>query len=256
MLQKKLLPHLRGIIRQILRFALPRKPKTSMFDFSFLGKADWGWGCFVEDYVLLIGIVANLQPRKILEIGTHTGLGAVILAHVSSLYHSDAQVTTIEIEPQDVRSNLRLVPGIEKHIDFVLGNSNDVLPEFERSNRRFDLVFIDGAHDYVQARKDWENCQNLSNTWVLHDTTQFTGLQRLVQEIRDTNRYDVFQCISQPGYRKHPELTREHFIAGMTLVQSRSNLDVLPFHAHRDDYGYLLPGHSEREIPGLSAYTI
>lgn len=238
------------------RFHLPnlwffRNVQRSMFDFSFLEKANWGWGCFVEDYLLLMGLVSNLKPKRMLEIGTNTGLGAIIIAYASSLFHGDAHVTTIDIDQREGRSNLHLVPGIEKHIEFIEGDSNDILPQLEKSKQKFDLVFVDGAHDYIQARKDWENTQNLTSTWVLHDTTQFTGLQRLIQEIRETNLYDIFQCVSAPGHRKYPELTREQFITGMTLVQHRSNLDILPLQAHQDDDGSLLSGHGVREVPNL-----
>lgn len=225
-----------------------------MFNFSFLKKATWGCGCFVEDYLLLIGMVLNLKPRRILEIGTNAGLGAVVLAYASSLCHSDARVTTIDIDQQFGRSNSHLVPGIEKYIEFIEGSSNEILPEIEKSRQKFDLVFIDGAHDYAQAHRDWRGTQNITNIWVLHDTTQFTGLQRLVQEVRATNQYDVFQFISAPGHRKYPKLTREKFITGMTLIQHRSNIDVLPSQSHRDDFGNLLPGHKEREVPGLSKW--
>jgi hypothetical protein len=222
-----------------------------MLKLSFLEKAHWGWGCFVEDYLLLIALVSNLKPKTILEIGTSTGLGAVVLAYASSLFHDGAHVTTIDVDQRAGGSNLHLIPGIEKHIEFIEGNSNEILPELEKNREIFDLVFIDGSHEYTQARRDWDNTQKLTSTWALHDTTQFTGLQRLVQEIRQTNLYDVFQFISAPGYRKYPEFTREHFITGMTLVQHRSNLDVLPSQAHRDDYQNLLSGHTEREVPGL-----
>lgn len=223
-----------------------------MFDYSYLKKAMWGWGCFVEDYLFLIGIVANLKPKTILEIGTHSGLGAVVLAHAAMQWHNDTHVVTVDISQQLGRSNLRLVPGVDRHIEFIEGNSNNVLPALIKQGRHFDLVFIDGAHDYVQARQDWENSQDLTNVWVLHDTTQFTGLQRLVQEIRDTRQYDVFQCVSAIGHRKYPTIKKEGFITGITLIQRLSNLDILPQQAHRGERGYLLPGHTERQVPGLS----
>ena len=218
-----------------------------MFDYSYLHKATWGWGCFAEDYLLLIGIVANLKPRIILEIGTHSGLGAVVLAHAMSQWCENPKVATVDVSQELGKSNLHLVPGIERYIEFVEGVSDNVLQSLHERGRIFDLVFIDGAHDYCQASRDWANSQALTDTWILHDTTQFTGLQRLVREIRASHQYEVFQFVSAPGHRKKKDtiMRREHFITGLTLVQRLSNLDQLPGQAHRDDVGKLLPGHKD-----------
>lgn len=228
------------------------RKKVEMFDFSFLKKANWGWGCFAEDYMLLIGLVVNLKPKTILEIGTHSGLGAVVLAYAGTRYDQQVKVTTLDSNQSLGRSNLHLVPGIERNIEFIEGASDVILPELGRSGHRFDLVFIDGEHEYTQAHRDWEHTQNLTTTWVLHDTTQFIGLQRLVQEIRDTNQFDVFQCVSAPGHRKHPDFVKEDFITGLTLIQHRHNLSVLQLQGHRDEKGYLLPGHDEGTVPNLT----
>jgi SAM-dependent methyltransferase len=230
-----------------------RRRDAASLDFSFLLDAsDWGWGAFVEDYALLGALVLNLKPQRILEIGTSTGLGAVVLARAAVFGDPTAHVTTIDVDQSRSRLNLELAPGVEEHITFVEGSTNDVLPDLAARGAAFDLVFVDGAHDYEQASSDWGNTQGLTETWVLHDTTQFTGLQRLVREIRESREYDVFQCVSATGHRKYPELTREGFITGMTLVQRLSRLATLAAHAHRDDHGELLPGHPEREVPGLS----
>jgi precorrin-6B methylase 2 len=231
-----------------------RRGDASMLDFSFLLDApDWGWGAFVEDYALLSALVLNLKPERILEIGTSTGLGAVVLARAALFGSPDAHVTTIDVDQSRSQANLELVRGVAENISFVEGSTNDVLPELAASGSTFDLVFVDGAHDYRQASADWRDTQVLTETWVLHDTTQFTGLQRLVQEIRESREYDVFQCVSATGHRKYPDLTREGFITGMTLVQRLSRLGTLAAHAHRDDRGELLPGHPEREVPGLNS---
>jgi len=218
-----------------------------MFDYSYLLKAEWGCGCFAEDYLLLIGIVANLKPQTILEIGTHSGLGAVVLAHAASQWHKDPRVTTVDVTQKLGRSNLHLIPHVDRYIEFIEGHSDNVLRSFHEQGRTFDLVFVDGAHDYYQASQDWVNSQDLTSTWVLHDTTQFTGLQRLVREIRATYRYEVFQFITAPGHRKEKKvgetLLHKHFTTGLTLVQQLSNLDVLFRQAHRGDTGKLLPGH-------------
>ena len=214
-------------------------------DFSFLLNANWGWGCFLEDYVLLVGVLAMLRPKKVLEVGTHSGLGAVVLAKAASFLSEPAHVTTIDIDQSKGRSNLHLIDGIEDRITFVEADSNEFLPQLATRGERFDFVFIDGAHDYEQALRDWKNCLPLSDTFAFHDTIQFTGLQQLMREIRFTSDFDVFQFLSPPGHRIKPELRKEHFCTGITLVQKKSNLWDIPLHAYRDHYGQLLPGHTD-----------
>jgi hypothetical protein len=229
-----------------------RSGQSPVPDLRFLNRAVWGCGAFVEDYLLLVGVIVNLKPERILEVGTDTGLGAVVMAYASGLCASQAAVVTIDVDQSRGRSNLHLVKGIEKRIRFVEGHSDEVLRALAEEGERFDLVFIDGDHSYGQARNDWERSQELASTWVLHDTTQFEGLQRLVAEIRASRDYDLFQFVSAAGHRRRPPWTREQFITGMTVVQNRSNLSRLPGQAHQDEGGRLLAGHSDHRHPGLA----
>ncbi|MHC4456532.1 MAG: CmcI family methyltransferase [Planctomycetota bacterium] len=214
-------------------------------DISFLMEADWGWGCFLEDYVLLYGVLSMIKPNKILEIGTNHGLGAVVLAKAASFLSESAHVTSIDIDQSKAKSNLHLIDGIENKITFIEENANTILPELAKKNQWYDFIFIDGAHDYEQASQDWKNCSVLSDTFAFHDTTQFTGLQQIIRELRYTNEFDIFQFASPPGHRIKPELRKETFSTGLTLVQRKTKLTEIPVCAHRDHYGQLLPGHSE-----------
>lgn len=241
-----------GEFKMKVELSAPQAPKKlseseleRALDLRFLMKTNWGWGCFLEDYVLLAGVLAMLRPKKVLEVGTHSGLGAVVLAKAASFLSEPAQVTTIDIDQSKGRANLHLIDSIEDRITFVEADSNVFLPQLAARGERFDFVFIDGAHDYEQALRDWKNCLPLSDTFAFHDTIQFTGLQQLVREIRFTSDFDVFQFLSPPGHRIKPELRKEHFCTGITLVQKKSNLWDIPLHAHRDHYGQLLPGHTD-----------
>jgi len=212
-------------------------------DFSFLKEADFSWGgCFFEDYLLLIGLVANLKPRAILEIGTLSGLGTLVLAHTASLFRSDVQVVSIDInqDQQSAQNHLHLVPNLNPpKITFIEGSSNGVLPRLVEEGHKFDLVFIDGAHDYAQAKMDWNNTQVLTSVWALHDTTQFTGLQHLIGEIEETGRYEIFQFVSERGHRLHPDMRLEPFRTGMTFIQKLENLELLSrqvWHGHDGDF--------------------
>lgn len=56
----------------------------------------------------------------------------------------------------------------------ILGNSLTTVPKFIKSNNmKFDLIFIDGGHEYNVSKNDLLNCKNLAhnNTIVIMDDT-------------------------------------------------------------------------------------
>jgi predicted O-methyltransferase YrrM len=65
----------------------------------------------------------------------------------------------------------------ERHT-LIYGDSTVTIPEFINNNpyTRFDLIFIDGGHEYSIVKADMENCMRLStkDTIVIVDDTIFT----------------------------------------------------------------------------------
>lgn len=55
--------------------------------------------------------------------------------------------------------------------ELILGNSLKTIPEYIKKNIKFDLIFIDGGHDFKIANSDLLNCKNLAhkNTIVIMD---------------------------------------------------------------------------------------
>lgn len=60
----------------------------------------------------------------------------------------------------------------------ILGDSKETIPKFiiDNSNIKFDLIFIDGGHDYLTAKSDLENSYLLShtNTLIIMDDVVYT----------------------------------------------------------------------------------
>lgn len=55
----------------------------------------------------------------------------------------------------------------------IIGNSLYSVPEYSKTEKPFDVIFIDGGHDYPVAYGDIINCKNLahSDTLVIMDDT-------------------------------------------------------------------------------------
>ena len=49
----------------------------------------------------------------------------------------------------------------------IIGNSSITVPEFSKTGKKFDLIFIDGGHDYEIAFNDLLNCKKLSHNKTL-----------------------------------------------------------------------------------------
>lgn len=60
----------------------------------------------------------------------------------------------------------------------VLGDSTVSIPKYTAENpgKTFDLIFIDGGHDYTVSKPDLDNCRMLANkdTIVIMDDTNYT----------------------------------------------------------------------------------
>jgi hypothetical protein len=59
-------------------------------------------------------------------------------------------------------------------LEFIPGSSTDTVPVYP--DKKFDLIFVDGAHDYATALQDLHNCRRLARpgTIVIMDDTVST----------------------------------------------------------------------------------
>lgn len=104
------------------------------------------------------------SPLRILEIGAFEGMSTVFLAE----HFKKSTITTVdtwqgsvehkgnsEIDFVKAKSNfdhnISKFPG---RIEAIRGKSFDVLINLYQSNRQFDFVFVDGAHDAISVNSD------------------------------------------------------------------------------------------------------
>lgn len=113
-----------------------------------------------------------------MEIGFNAGHSAEIFLSSSKKIH----LTSFDIGYHDY-VNLGKQFIDEKYPDrhtLIIGNSLQSVPEYAlKENKKFDLIFIDGGHNYENAKADIINCKKLAHEKtivILDDTINNTNL--------------------------------------------------------------------------------
>ena len=123
----------------------------------------------------LIQLSANVND-SVMEIGFNAGHSAELLLKNNPRIH----LTSFDLGIHNYTFAGKyyidqLYPG--RHT-LIIGDSTKTVPNYiqKNPNKMFDLIFIDGGHEYNIASADMKNCQTLanSNTIVVVDDTIFT----------------------------------------------------------------------------------
>jgi cephalosporin hydroxylase len=151
----------------------------------------------------LMRVLYYVQPAVILEIGTYAGGSAWAFSRIKSVSH----IVTVDIAPQaEAAERLASLPcrATQVKADSTDGNTLHQV-KLALDGYAPDLVFIDGAHDYKSARRDWDLYSPLvasGGLVVLHDTQGYPNnptveVAVLWNEIRQNWR--TTELIDKPG---------------------------------------------------------
>jgi len=134
------------------------------------------WKKGYESCYLFLALNRKYQFKRFLEFGTGRGTTSFLMAKQNSI----EAVTTVDIigfqhqrqtwcdynvcvaSNQDIYNKcIRELGPINTPINFVHGDSTTVDMNKLSQNGPYDLVYIDGSHDYGPVKKDWETAQRL-----------------------------------------------------------------------------------------------
>tara|TARA_B100000900_G_scaffold236404_1_gene200709 strand:+ start:1330 stop:2010 length:681 start_codon:yes stop_codon:yes gene_type:complete len=123
---------------------------------------------------LIKKIIKGGNINSVLEIGFNAGYSAELFLNNTSM-----DIVSFDDGRHEYHKfgKLHIDKNFPNRHSLILGDSKKTLLEYIISNptKNFDLIFIDGGHDYNTAESDLLNCKNLShkNTIVIMDDTVY-----------------------------------------------------------------------------------
>lgn len=134
----------------------------------------------LERGLLLYYLCKKYKVKNALDLGTAGFFSARAMAK------SGAQVTTIDIkgekDPNDGWDN----------IEFIKGDSRDILPRLLAEGKKYDIVFVDGDHGYKGVKFDLQYSKKLCKLIVAHDYGNLSDVTKAIDE--ELSGFDLVLC--------------------------------------------------------------
>jgi len=170
----------------------------------------------------LINLISK-QNLNVMEIGFNGGHSAQLFLETNK---------TLNLLSFDLGMYDYVLPA-KKYIDIlypnrhtlILGDSTITVPKFisENQNIKFDVIFIDGGHEYHIAKQDIDNCFHLSHkdTIVILDDTIFMDNWKQPWNIGPTQAW-----IDNLEQNKIIEIMRKDYELGRGMCWGKFNFKI------------------------------
>ena len=134
---------------------------------------------FMDTYHFMWYLGSVVKPKRILEIGTRTGLS---ICQLLSAFIDHSTIECIYLcdlfndglcTPEQVLKSIKYLNIPTDKINFIVGDSLSEIPAFKVAfpEQKFDYILVDGGHDKDNARQDLANSVDLLdiNGYIVFD---------------------------------------------------------------------------------------
>lgn len=117
--------------------------------------------------------LAGVQSPKVLEVGLDRGVTTIPVITFLARVHKNFEFTGVDVLLQEslviTLNNIDYFEGQKVFLN--QGNSLEILPALSKGGHKYDLILIDGDHNYYTVKKELEHLTSLStdNTVVIID---------------------------------------------------------------------------------------
>jgi len=160
---------------------------------------------FMDTYHFMWYLGSIVKPKRILEIGSRTGLSICQLLSAYINYDSIERIVLCDIfndglaKPQVILDSLRYLNIPTDKVQFIVGDS---LAEIPKLTDKFSSILVDGCHDKDYARQDLRNAVKILDTggYIVFDdiTSDGCSLQdiwdQFKEEFKDSFTFHENSC--------------------------------------------------------------
>lgn len=180
-----------------------------------------------EQFEDLMNFCHSKPISNVLEIGFLHGSSALMF-----LMNTDANVTSIDIFA-NTKSEEYISNMFPDRFKIVHGNSKDVLNSLLAGNETYDVIYIDGGHDYKTVKDDLLACQYLMNddtVIIMNDVVSDSDLRMFwnngpTQVYIETDKVDILDKVYSRGRGLAMfQLKKKDFTNEMAMTMNKTDL--------------------------------
>lgn len=126
-------------------------------------------------------LISMIKAKTVLEVGAFEGRTAVEMIKSVPLGGYVASIDIAEYIPAEIKAEIKK-EAEGKVFDFILGHSLNVIAELPAAH--FDLIFIDGNHEYNHLMLEFKACERVlarGGVIAFHDSLHLPDVKKVVE---------------------------------------------------------------------------